>query len=73
MFFSTRTNLLLSAIIVGLAFLAFAWIGLVIYALDGMDGKQDSTVVFHMLWITFLFGFVEYSILNGRSEITEKV
>jgi hypothetical protein len=59
--FSSRTNLILSMVIVGFTFLTIAWVGMVIGALDDMDGKNDSNIKFHMLWITALFIFVEHS------------
>lgn len=63
--FSARTDLMISMIIVGMMFLAVAWVLLVVMALDGMDGKADSNVKLHILWIFLVFGFVEYSMLNA--------
>lgn len=63
--FSVRTDLILAMIIIGMIFLAVAWVALVIFALDGMDGKTDSNATFHMIWIMALFGFVEYAMLNA--------
>lgn len=63
--FSVRTDLILAMVIVGMIFLSFVWLALVIYALDGMDGKTDSNATFHMLWIAVVFGFVEYAMLNA--------
>lgn len=60
-----RTNLILSMVIVGVAFLAIMWVGLAIYALDGMDGKQDSPVTYYMLTALLLFGFVEHSMWSA--------
>jgi len=63
--FSARTDLILSMVIVGMMFLTAVWILLVVMALDGMDGKTDSNAKWNMLWIVFVFGFVEYSMLNA--------
>lgn len=62
--FGARTDLMISMIIVGLMFLTVIWVAFVIYALDGMDGKTDSNAGLHMIWVTALFVFIEYSMLN---------
>jgi hypothetical protein len=71
--FSIRTDLMLAMVIVGIAFLAVAYVALVIYALDGMDGRTDSQVGYHMLWITAIVGFVEYSMYNALPSVPVKI